>query len=297
MESLSSPVSGPGHNSINIPNDVYDSLLAEIWSLFRNIDGVADKPPPLSERLPRRGGHPETLQEYVDAHHPLWTRIRELMADKTVSRRRRVEFIRKEWGGQGVNPLADLSYLPTTSAATNANGSIRHDETETESRTERQRVLANENQRLEIFKIKRSQFIEAQRMKRKRKLDEPSSSSDTRPSDALSKEECESKFLILAHNNKVNPVAAAPCLMNIEELFNLKSAYSNENNQTIKISNEEMNNFLASQFYFLNVAQSYGDPFNEDEEADRSETENSEAENPTGLWHQDNFDKSIMFYF
>jgi len=297
MESLSPPVSGSDPNSINIPDDVYDSLLAEVWSLFRNIDGVADKPPPLSERLPRRGGHPETLQEYVDAHHPLWTRIRQLMADKTVSRRRLVEFIRKEWGGQSVNPLADLSYLPT-SASTNANGSNRHDETETESRTERQRVLANENQRLEMLKNKRSQFREAQRMQRKRKLDEQSSSSDPRPTDSVSKEECESKFLNLAHKNKVNPDAAALGLMNIEELFNLKSAYSNDNNQTIRISNEEMNNFLASEFFFLiKVARSYGDPFNEDKEADRPETENSEAENPTGLWHQDNFDESMMLYF
>ena len=47
----------------------------------------------------------------------------------------------------------------------------------------------------------------------------------------------------------------------------------------------------------LNHTELRGGPFNEDEEADRSETENSEAENPTGLWHQDNFDKSIMFYF
>jgi len=240
--------------------------------LYRDLDGVAANPPPLLERLPEeRAGKLEDLQEYVDTHHPLWTRARLrslLLADKagtaapgSMTRRERVAFIRREWGGQSVNPLANLSSLPTMTENQTRKTEDRVGDTINYDPNDRERVFEYEKHRLARFKAIEHRNLEAERKQRKRKLDEPRISAEATDS-SVSMKEFQSEYLELCCNNEIGEGTAAEGLRKIENLFCLKSAYSKENTQLVKISNQDRENFLFTDFFFRTVIQSYGDPFN-----------------------------------
>ena len=286
-----------------------DSVLRAVWEMYEGVEGVGLLPP-LHLREPRVG---ENLQLYVDSHHPLYgrvgdllTRVREAGAGAGVlpeQRRLMADWVNDQWGGQPVNPLANLSSFNNNKNEEKrrrldtgmVNGQIGEAELANINNSlsdifvnisnDKEAVLKYEQERRKVFAdkwehahvIAVNSFNPTVENGRKRKFDATVSSKGMLAT--VTKSAFEERLLQRGYHNNWGVERTAEAIIGVEEVFKLKRCYG-DGDQSDKITEEEMEEISSIEDLHGMIKSFYGDPFKDEDDSDDGgdETANGETE-------------------
>ena len=316
LELLDNASSGPSESSISANKidfklvskrvkefeKVYKDVLAEVYDMYEDFE-EADKKPP-RHKLPSvrnyfkysKGGSAkertrqdligfESLDEYIDNHHPLWAEDRRLVTDALSeggdAASKLAAHVRGKWGGQEVDTSANMSVIFQSSGTrTKETGKRRrfsqyreHLDTSADYQARnlnefcsidieavKEKVLQKELERRNLY----TSIVSDENKNNMNTVNSNGGSQDFEQT--FTKEEVRNYIKRKGNTDNWGVKRTADALFGVEEVFELKRHYPGPGGKRDVIPRSHLDEIVAMEEANIKIQEIYAHPEDEDEE-------------------------------